>query len=152
MIGRHVETTFCDDIRHEVSNKLSYIGVYSGNLYVQAFPVALPKLCVAIKVVTPRDKPLDSIRLRILKDDETFQEITVDEGQLSASMESLNGQIKSELKNLAQTASFVIVFSPMQLDGPCTLRVRVAIGDEEELKGIGLVISQFPQENLTPKH
>lgn len=152
MIERHVETIFCDDIRHEVSNKLSYIGVYSGNLYVKAFPAALPKLCVAIKVVTSKDKPLDSIRLRILKDDKTLQEINVDEGQLSASMESQNEKQKNELKNLVQTASFVLIFSPMQLDGPCTLKVRVAVGDEEELKGLGLIISEFPQADNIPKH
>jgi hypothetical protein len=47
MIARHVETLFCDDIRHEVGGKLSYIGVYSGGLFVRAFPVTLPKLCLA---------------------------------------------------------------------------------------------------------
>ena len=152
MIERHVQTIFCDDIRHEVSNKLSYIGVYSGNLYVQKFPVALPKLCLAIKVITSRDKPLKSIKLRVLKDDETFKEIIVDEDQLSASIEELqNEQQKKEQNNLVQSAQFVIIFSPMQLDGPCSLKVRVDIGEEEELKGLGLMINQFPQADNTTK-
>jgi hypothetical protein len=29
-MNRQVQTVFCDDIRHELGGKLSYIGVYSG--------------------------------------------------------------------------------------------------------------------------
>jgi hypothetical protein len=36
---RHLQTIFCDDIRHELGGKLSYIGVYSGRLIVPDFPV-----------------------------------------------------------------------------------------------------------------
>jgi hypothetical protein len=58
MIARHLQTIFCDDIRHEVGGKLSYIGVYSGRLLVPGFPLSLPKLCVAVRAVAPRAQPL----------------------------------------------------------------------------------------------
>jgi len=144
MIERHVQTIFCDDIRHEVGNKLSYIGVYSGVLNVQSFPVALPKLCLAIKLVTPKEKPLvGSLKLRVLKDDSILQEIVVDKDQLALTLDSLNSLAQDEEQKYAQNAQFLIVFSPMQLDGSCILKVRVLI-DDEELKGLGLTIKQIP--------
>jgi hypothetical protein len=37
------DTIFCDDIRHEVGGKASYIGVYRTNLYINGtFPFTLP--------------------------------------------------------------------------------------------------------------
>ena len=33
-ITRHLEVIFCDDIREEVGNKLSFMGVYSADLTV----------------------------------------------------------------------------------------------------------------------
>ena len=47
MMNRQVFTTFCDDIRQEIGGKLSYMGVYSSDLYVGGFPITLPKFCVA---------------------------------------------------------------------------------------------------------
>ena len=152
MIERHVQTIFCDDIRHEVSNKLSYIGAYSGELYVQSLPVSLPKLCLAIKVITPKEKPLDSLTLRVLKDDEVLQEIVVDEDQLAKAVDSLNSSRDDGQLQRVQMAQFLLVFSPMQLNEPCTLRVRVRVGDEE-LRGLGLEINQIPQgKDEPPKH
>jgi hypothetical protein len=40
-MDRHIQTVFCDDIRHEVGGKHSYIGVYSGKLFVPTFPATL---------------------------------------------------------------------------------------------------------------
>jgi hypothetical protein len=42
-------TIFCDDIREELSGKISLIGVYGGDLVVNApFPLWLPKICFLI--------------------------------------------------------------------------------------------------------
>ena len=83
MIARHVETLFCDDIRHEMGGKLSFIGVYSDSLFVNAFPVTLPKLCLFVKVVIPADEPIRILNLRVLRDDEVLQEIALDEEKLA---------------------------------------------------------------------
>ncbi len=41
---------FCDDIRHEVTNKISLIGTYGDIIYVEKKILLLPKLCVLVKV------------------------------------------------------------------------------------------------------
>ena len=39
----------CDDIRQEVGNKFSLIGIYLKEIIVSKFPITLPKLCFAIE-------------------------------------------------------------------------------------------------------
>lgn len=143
MIPRHVEALFCDDIRHEIGGKLSYIGVYSGGLFVPVFPVTLPKLCLSVKVVTPADEPLRSLTLHVLKDEGILQEIAIDEGQLAAASDSAEDMTEEQRKERVQRAQFLLVFSPIQFDGPCTLKVRVQTEDGE-LCGMALKVDQLP--------
>jgi hypothetical protein len=149
MIVRHVETLFCDDIRHEINGKLSYIGVYSGGLFVPAFPATLPKLCVSVKVVTPADEPLCSLTLRVLKDDEILQEIVFDEEQLTPALGVFAELSDEERRLLVQMPQFLLEFIPLYLEKACTLRVR-ALADHEELRGVGLRIDQMPTSSDRP--
>lgn len=142
MIARHVETLFCDDIRHEINGKLSYIGVYSGTLFVPVFPVTLPKLCISVKIVTPANEPLRSLTLRVLKDDEILQEIVFDKEQLVSASKVLVELSDEERRLRVQMPQFLLAFSPLHLDKACTLRVR-ALADHEELRGVGLIIDQI---------
>jgi hypothetical protein len=77
-------TIFCDDIRQEVGGKFTYVGVYSGFMFVQgAFPVVLPKLCFAITFAQLRDILIANVGIRIFLPGDTdsasvqadFQEI-----------------------------------------------------------------------------
>ena len=141
MIGRHIETIFSDDIRHEVSGKQSYIGVYSTFMYVPSFPATLPKLCISIKIVTPGEKPLGSLTMRVLKDEEVIQEIVVDDKQLIAAAESSADTTNEDRKEPVQLAQFMLIFSPMNFEDPCVIRVR-AQTEDEELHGLALRIEQ----------
>ena len=43
-------TIFCDDVRYEQGNKVSYIGTYRGLLRIQGtFPAALPKFVLVVR-------------------------------------------------------------------------------------------------------
>lgn len=148
MIPRHVETLFCDDIRHEVGGKLSFIGVYSGGLLVPAFPITLAKLCLSVKIVTPADDPLRVLNLRVLRDEETLQEIALDEEQLAAASDSAEEMTEEQRNERVQIAQFMLIFSPIQFDGPCTLRVRVQTEDGE-LRGMALKVEQAPPPDDT---
>ena len=39
----------CDDIRQEIGNKLTFVGVYQDQIIVPAFPFTFPKLCFFIQ-------------------------------------------------------------------------------------------------------
>jgi hypothetical protein len=38
----------CDDIREEVGNKMSMMGIYQKDIYVPRFPFTFPKLCFVV--------------------------------------------------------------------------------------------------------
>lgn len=38
----------CDDIRQEIGNKHSFIGIYGSDIFVSKIPFVFPKLCFAI--------------------------------------------------------------------------------------------------------
>lgn len=140
MIERHIQTYYCDDIRHEVSGKLSYIGMYNGEMIVSSFPATLPKLCIALKVVTPITKPMESLTIRITKNDDELQKITVSDEQIEAARLGSKEAIKEGLLE-AQIFNYITAFSPFQLDGPCVVRVR-AQTECEELRGLALSIKE----------
>jgi hypothetical protein len=144
-MDRHIQTVFCDDIRHELGGKFSYIGVYSGVLFVPTFPATLSKLCLAMNVLTPADRPFAKLTVRLLKDEEVLVEGTLDDAQLSAAVDVPADDVMAKDRILALQS--VIVFSPFVLEGPCTLRVRAAT-EEGELRGLGLRVEQAPAEML----
>ncbi|MHB8409003.1 MAG: DUF6941 family protein [Acidiferrobacterales bacterium] len=141
MMPRHVESLFCDDIRHEVGGKLSYIGVYSGVLLVPAFPAMLPKLCLSVKIVTPADDPLRSLTLRVLKDDAVLHQIVVSDQQLAAASSSIEDLTEEQRKERSAVTQLQLVFSPIQFEAPCVLKVRVQT-ESGELRGGGLRVDQ----------
>lgn len=133
--SRHLEVIYCDDIREEVGHKVSYMGIYSGELTVPNAPVVLTKLCIAVKVATDIDDPFEALEVRIVKvkgDDETELLST---GPVSLPTE-LSGLDNSSTRLLVQM-NFMLV--PFQIDEETILRVK-AITEREELRGMALRI------------
>ena len=137
--SRHLEVIYCDDIREEVGHKVSYMGIYSGELTVPNAPVVLTKLCIAVKVATDIDDPFEALEVRIVKvkgDDETELLST---GPVSLPTE-LSGLDNSSTRLLVQM-NFMLV--PFQIDEETILRVK-AITEREELRGMALRIRIVP--------
>lgn len=145
-MNRAVHTIFCDDIRHEINGKVSYIGVYSESLLAPVFPITLPKLCISLKVTTPSDHPFRKLVVRVLRDDDVLSAGEIDKGVLVKTGKGLKKLPKGKRDGLMQVVQAHLVFSPLKLDGPCTLRVRVDTEDGE-LKGLGLMAAPMPSEH-----
>jgi hypothetical protein len=133
---RFVSVVYCDDIRNEVGNKQSLIGIYRGDLYVPSFPATLPKLCVLVTVQTLANQPFESLKFRLLKDDTLLAEapIPLESMPKAGSIDSGDG---------FSMFTLVLVMSPFKVDQPTKLRVRVD-ADGVELKAPALVIHQRP--------
>ena len=131
---RFVTAIFCDDIRQEVGNKLSFIGCYQGELFVPMAPIALPKLCVFASVWTSKEKPFKSLTIRIVQDDETeLARIEIpEEGIKEAS------QITDETST-RKAFSTAIVFAPFAVEKPTMLKL-VATTEDGEIVGPRLLI------------
>lgn len=70
---------YCDDIRQEVGNKQTLVGIYSGNelIFDRPFPVALAKLCVQAMFVFPAGKGPEDLKFRILLDSHVLVETKI---------------------------------------------------------------------------
>ena len=147
-MNRQVHTTFCDDIRHEVGGKFSYIGIYSDKMLVSPVPSVLPKLCLAMSVITPLISPFRRLAIRVLKDDEELARRDFSESELLTFDKVLANLTEAERQDRVQVIRAIFVFSPFQIAAPCTLKVRVDTEEKDELRGIGLRIEQAPPQLL----
>ena len=142
---RHVEVIFCDDIREEVGNKLSYMGVYAGELTVPIAPVLLTKLCIAVKVITNQADPFESLEVRVVKvkgDDET-ELLSTGAVPLPANFPGI------ENGSTFVAVQMTFMLAPFQIEEEALLRVK-AFTEREELRGTGLRIRIVPPVALPP--
>lgn len=137
---RLMYTIFCDDIRQEMGNKLSIMGVYGGQLLVPQMPFVLPKLCIVMHARTLREHPFRQLRFRVLKDDELLTEQEIPEETLVAATKEPKRMLgESEYITFAVTAQLI----PIVINSPFLLRSR-AITEAGELKGGSLSIELSP--------
>jgi hypothetical protein len=142
---RVIDAIYCDDIRLEIGNKRSLIGVYAGVLFVAAMPAMLPKLCVSVTVRTPADKPFKQLLLKLMLDDTPV--VQADFGDdletQQARLDNID-DIPDESDRFYQlTTDFVL--SPFQITEPGFLRVR-AETEDGVLKGpaLRLMVAEQP--------
>lgn len=131
-LSRHVEVIYCDDIRQEVGAKLSFMGIYTGDMILGSIPAILPKLCIAINFVTPIDDPFESLRIHIFQDGIENPIISTDTITAPPRVDDNDGA------NLLM-AHLMLTMSPFQIESPTALRV-VADTERGQLKGRGLRI------------
>ena len=131
---RYLTATFCDDIRHEVGNKMSLIGCYQGELMVETAPTALPKLCALIAATTPKDKPFMTLTIRVMKDDAELARLEIPEAGLTEV-----AQNNIDATATRKSISTALMFAPFVIDKPTVLRV-LAMTEEGEMIGPRLLI------------
>jgi len=136
-LSRSVSTIYCDDIRREVGEKVSFMGVYGSSLIVTEFPATLPKLCIIISVITPANKPFEELCIRVFLESEIVGQIEFDGDQLSEMLSSIDNNNEAEDGALHMRA--VLTISPLVISASSKIRVRV-ITESEELKGLALNI------------
>ncbi len=136
---------FCDDVRQEVGNKLSYLGVYGPNLIVPAFPTTLIKLCCVLTVRLPASASPKSVVFRLLRDDVVVFEATVSPPDGGADADALvsapDDSAASRCLNIAAVAQLVSFQIPQQ----SILKARAMV-DGKELRGGALEL----QSAVTP--
>ena len=69
MTDRYVHALWCDDIRQEIGNKPSFMGVYVGGMTLPKLPIMLQKLSVYVWVSTEINNPFKIISLKVIRDD-----------------------------------------------------------------------------------
>lgn len=65
----YLHTVWCDDVRSELLNKLTVVGVYTGQAVFPARPAAFLKLCAWASFHWPIDEPWSDLRIVARRND-----------------------------------------------------------------------------------
>jgi hypothetical protein len=134
-------TIFCDDIRQEIGNKQSLMGIYGTEMHVhKPFPTAMHRMGFHIVLREDLDAPLTNMTLCIfLPGDEK------DKPTYKAEIERSAGQIPPPPPNSDPSTrrmfALNVVLNPVVLKEPGHIRVRMLVGNEEVKLG-SLVVKQ----------
>lgn len=138
-LDRHVAVLYCDDVRQEVGNKLSFVGVYKNTLILPSFPAKLLKLCMVIEIAAPKSKIFEVAEISIFNGDSIIGEVKVElptPGASAAPQLGLNGAPTAFVSTTA-----ILPFENFEVDSATTLRIRVKFDDGEILPGPALIIA-----------
>lgn len=138
---RFVHAIFCDDMRQEIGNKISFMGCYQSELFVPFAPVALPKLCVFVTVSTPIERPLKSLTIRVDQGSNTIANIETPGSDWAQSIPPASEDATRQLANVG------VMLSPLAITEPGDIRVMVTT-EEGELLGPRLRIKVTPQTEV----
>ena len=123
--------TFCDDVRQEVGNKLSYMGVYGPNLIVQSFPTQLMKFCCIFSLRVPLGAVPRLVVFKLLHDEEVLFESETAPPQFAPAPDGVSeDQNESRIVTISAVAQLV----GFEITRRSVLKAR-AIVDGEELRG-----------------
>lgn len=141
MSDRHVHVTYCDDIRQEVGNKRSLIGVYTRDLFVQAIPVTLPKLGIVVSILTPIDRPFQKLSLRVQQGEAVListEDLVAGFKSISeAPLDDLDREIDGQAAPSSLICNIEILLAPFRIDAEHNIRV-IATTEDGELRGRAL--------------
>ncbi|HJE71432.1 DUF6941 family protein [Pseudomonas oryzihabitans] len=136
-MGRYAHVLYCDDIRNEVGNKLTLVGVYQGALVSAQIPALLPKLCVVLTLHTPKERMFEQVSvIGTYEDQEAFRMELGEEDltSITAEMPPPGPETKSYEMTL------MAMLAPFQIETAGKLKIEI-IADGEELRCSSLQIT-----------
>lgn len=144
-MSAYVHVVYCDDVRQEVGNKFSIMGVYGSDLLLPSFPAQLAKLATIITVTVPADRKPSELIVRILLDEKIVFETPniVSMTPPSFGNEDVESEPTAELSKRLMYGVHAAL-SPINFDKPASLGV-LALLDGETLRGNSLTIKLRPE-------
>jgi hypothetical protein len=142
---------FCDDIRQEITGKLLYIGIYTGQMVVGgSLPFVIPPLSAAITLRLPTITTAISPVIKVFQSGRKEPLVTM-EAEIGPPNDGTTGITSAigdlEPETLSLSEMFVVMqIPPFEITEPCVLRVRVFIGDDEIRIGALRVLTGSPND------
>ena len=139
--GRRVDVIYCDDIRMEVGEKMSLMGIYQGELILGTLPAKLPKICALVKVTTSINKPFKYLKIRLFQGENVLSNFSVPNEVFQDQEHIISDPSFEDEDTSDHEILFQIAFTaaPLVVEESCELVVR-ATTEEGEIKGNRLKI------------
>jgi hypothetical protein len=143
-------TIFCDDIRAEVGGKFTYVGAYSGNMFVQGeFPLTIPKFALGVVYMQRHDKIILPVKFWVFfpGDDEDKPSMQV-EAPPEATQQIAIAAAQQKMDYATAYMHFGI--ANLVIREPGTMKVRAVRGDELIRLGALQILRAPTPEGSTP--
>lgn len=129
---RHAWAVYCDDIRHEIGNKMSFMGIYNAEMYFNEFPSLLPKLSIVAYCQTNVHKLIKDLKCEIYIDDALAISHDITQNMDPPSKEALieRGTEQDPIELIYYT--FSTQFNNLLFDKPTTIKA-IFIADGETI-------------------
>ncbi|MBB2930992.1 DUF6941 family protein [Paraburkholderia silvatlantica] len=135
---------FCDDVRLEVGNKSSLMGVYGGDLQVPSFPYVLPKFAVVTFIRTHIDKPISTLVFEVRDGSDVLVRHEVPPEELASAQRTILARDDGSEPAQAVALGATTFLSPLSLNQPTVVKA-VVICDGEEMIAGKLYVRQMDQ-------
>ncbi|MHB2205089.1 hypothetical protein [Methylobacterium sp. CM6257] len=123
------QTLFCDDIRHELGNKLSIIGIYQSDFIVNAdFPLMIPKFCLYVSYYEIAGRLKEELQLNIFFPADYANPAF----QVNIPRPAIPEQVVQQDQAEAERVNIIrapVIFSPLQIMEQGSIKVRMTCGD-----------------------
>lgn len=123
---------FCDDIRRELGNKTTLVGLYNGLMLFPAFPAFIPCLGINLVVDSPAATPVKSLSIKISNGTEIILEMTPITPTSNDSKESVETSEPTLTRSLLNMQAMLQAIS---IVAPCFLTVTAVIDGVESTMG-----------------
>ncbi|WP_225031778.1 hypothetical protein [Paraburkholderia sp. XV] len=140
---------FCDDVRPELGNKLSVMGIYSGELFVPVAPFVLSKLCCVLGCMTPTEKPFTSLGFSLTVDGNVIAYGEIPKEQLEMTLQNVKIRAEGPDPVTRYSSSMTLVLSPYLIANAHVIKAH-AIVDGEQLPAGRLYITPQTVQSAVP--
>lgn len=127
---------FCEDIREELHDKFSLVGILGVNLYVDELPKLIPKLALTIRSIIAFEDEIGDISVSITRDEQMLIEEKISSDQIKLIFKN-----KQELNSDFGILDLNFMPSQITINSPCKLIANVEYKSKKYIAGI-LNISQ----------
>lgn len=135
MTNRYAHTQFADDIRFEVGNKTSVIGIYAGEMFLPFFPCALPKLCIAAYFSFEAKEPIKSLGFKVTLAGQEIENVSLPESDIANMITNMTSKSTEENPVTQLSIGGQLVFSPLNIEAPSVVTVTAVADGVEYLAG-----------------
>jgi hypothetical protein len=133
-------TIFCDDIRQEINNKISYMGIYQDEIIVPSIPFVMKNFCMIIKYVQSRNIEKKPLKVMVyFPDDEEkpHWEVSIPFDQIDVPIQNNIDREDSRIQ-----IEIPVQFSSLILTKTGRIKIRLNRGDSEILKLGSIMVTE----------
>lgn len=146
-------TIFCDDIRNEVSGKLTLVGCYSGVMnFNNPAPATLPTFAMLLNIKVPITVKFEKIRIIVLKEEgDEVSEIFSIETEIKQSVGDNEKGINTDDKENEKFISLTVPhkWSPFHIKNSGFIKVRAYLDEGLEIKAGALKVNFASESDST---